>query len=273
MEHAREYKSDVFCMLMQYKKNALQVYNMLSGSCFDDPELVEIMTLENGVSLTIRNDASFIIDHDLTISEHQSTHNPNMPLRNLIYFVFIIKEMVQSKDLQGKRLIKLPLPHFVVFYNGMEPRPEKEILRLSDSYEKKSDAPELELICTVYNINPNKNQEMLSHCPVLSEYQFFVEKVREYGTISIDIEESVKNAIDYCIEHHILEDFLKERGMEVLHNMTFDFTYERHTKFLEDELEEKEQQITEQEQQITEQKQQINELLARIQTLEKAAVK
>ena len=146
--------------------------------------------------------------------------------------------------------------------------------------EYKSDAPELELICTVYNINPNKNQEMLSHCPVLSEYQFFVEKVREHGTISIDIEESVKNAIDYCIEHHILEEFLKERGMEVLHNMTFDFTYERHTKFLEDELEEKEQQITEQEQQIieqeqqiTEQKQQINELLARIQTLEKAAVK
>ena len=209
MEHAREYKSDVFCMLMQDKNNALQVYNMLNGSCFDDPELVEIMTLENGVSLTIRNDASFIIDHDLTISEHQSTHNPNMPLRNLIYFVSTVKELVNIKDILGKRLIKLPLPHFVVFYNGIEPRPEKEILRLSDSYEKKSDTPELELICTVYNINPNKNQELLSHCQVLSEYQFFVEKVREYDTINIDIEESVKSAIDYCIEHHILEDFLK----------------------------------------------------------------
>ena len=55
--------------------------------------------------------------------------------------------------------------------------------------------------------------------------------------------------------------------------MTFDFTYERHTKFLEDELEETKQKLTEQKQQITEQKQQINELLARIQTLEKAAVK
>ena len=287
MEHAREYKNDVFCMLMQYKENALQVYNMLSGACFDDPELVEIMTLENGVSLTIRNDASFIIDHDLTISEHQSTYNPNMPLRNLIYFVSIIKKMISNKDLQGKHLIKLPLPHFVVFYNGLEPRPEKEILKLSDSYEKESNAPELELICTIYNINPNKNQELLSHCPVLSEYQFFVEKVREYGTISIDIEESVKNAIDYCIDHHILEDFLKERGMEVLHNMTFDFTYERHTKFLEDELEEKKQQITEQNQQLAEknlqitekdlqltvQKQKIDELLARIQALESASAK
>lgn len=280
MEHAREYKSDVFCMLMQDKNNALQVYNMLNGSCFDDPELVEIMTLENGVSLTIRNDASFIIDHDLTISEHQSTHNPNMPLRNLIYFVSTVKELVNIKDILGKRLIKLPLPHFVVFYNGIEPRPEKEILRLSDSYEKKSDTPELELICTVYNINPNKNQELLSHCQVLSEYQFFVEKVREYDTINIDIEESVKSAIDYCIEHHILEDFLKKRGMEVLHIMTFDFTYERHTKFLEDELEEtkqelseKDRQLTEQKQQLTEQRQQIDELLERIQTLENAVVK
>ncbi len=55
MEGNREYKSDVFSMLMEDKRNALQVYNVLNGTDYTNPELVEIHTLDKGVSLSIRN--------------------------------------------------------------------------------------------------------------------------------------------------------------------------------------------------------------------------
>ena len=179
MSNTREYKSDVFSMLMEYPENALQVYNVLNGTNHTDPSLVEIVTLDKGISLSIRNDAAFIIDYDLTISEHQSSYNPNMPLRSLIYFIATIHERVkeQKQDLLGRSLIKIPLPHFVVFYNGSENRPEKEILKLSDAYEKASENPELEIICTVYNINPDRNPELLENCEVLYNYTFLLKRL------------------------------------------------------------------------------------------------
>ena len=76
----REYKSDVFSMLMEDKTNALEVYNALNDTSYDDPELVEMHTLDKGVSLSVRNDAAFVVDASLSIYEHQSTVCPNMPL-------------------------------------------------------------------------------------------------------------------------------------------------------------------------------------------------
>ena len=80
----REYKSDVFSMLMEDKKNALSVYNVLNGTNHTNPDDLEICTLDKGVSLTVRNDAAFVVDAALSIYEHQSTICPNMPVRNLI---------------------------------------------------------------------------------------------------------------------------------------------------------------------------------------------
>ena len=83
----------------RYPEYALNVYNVLNGTNYDDPELVEINTLEKGISLSIRNDAYFIIGADLNIYEHQSTYSRNMPLRSLIYFAEIIKSYVVDKDI------------------------------------------------------------------------------------------------------------------------------------------------------------------------------
>ena len=268
MSNTREYKSDVFSMLMEYPENALQVYNMLNGTNHTDPSLVEIVTLDKGISLSIRNDAAFIIDYDLTISEHQSSYNPNMPLRSLIYFSTTMQKRIIKKkqDIFGRGLIKIPLPHFVVFYNGSENRPEKEILKLSDAYEKASENPELELICTVYNINYYHNSKMLNTCKVLNEYSLFVQKVREqvenlkkYDRMSVSIDEAVKKAIDYCIDHDILKEFLEERGNEVLHVMTFDCTFEAREKLWKEQEEMMSKQIDEQGKQIDDLSLQINE--------------
>ena len=45
MRKNREYKSDVFSMLMESKENALEVYNALNDSEYTNPEEVEIVQL------------------------------------------------------------------------------------------------------------------------------------------------------------------------------------------------------------------------------------
>ncbi|MCI7130920.1 MAG: hypothetical protein MSA09_10315 [Lachnospiraceae bacterium] len=143
--------------------------------------MIENVSLEDkGISLSIRNDASFIIDYHLSLYEHQSTYSPNMPLRELIYFVNIISKRLKNKNLYGSSLVKIPVPHFVVFYNGSKPAPEHYELRLSDAFEHPTDNPEIELICQVYNINKGNNEALLSRCPTLRDYMYFGDLVREY---------------------------------------------------------------------------------------------
>ena len=209
----REVKSDVFSMLMENKEYALQVYNAINDSDYDDPEQIEMCTLEKGISLSLRNDASFIVDMNLNLYEHQSTYNPNMPLRSLIYLAEIVKEYVKDWDIFGSRRVMIPTPRFAVFYNGSGNRPAREILRLSDSFEKGTDTPELELICTVYNINPGKDDGLLAKCNVLCEYSAFIEKIKYYEKLGI--ENSIDEAIEYCKANNILKGFLEERGWEV----------------------------------------------------------
>ena len=42
----REYKSDVFTMLMETPEDALEIYNVLNASHYDDPAQIRIMKLE-----------------------------------------------------------------------------------------------------------------------------------------------------------------------------------------------------------------------------------
>ena len=98
-------------------------------------------------------------------------------------------------------------------------------MKLSASYEKQTEPPELELVCTVYNINPEKDEELLKKCKVLGGYTAFVEEVRKNEAKGI--ENPIEQAIEYCIRHHILERFFIERKGEVLNAMTIDMTFER----------------------------------------------
>ena len=180
--------------------------------------------------MSMRNDASLILDMYLNIYEHQSTYSPNMPLRSLLYLAEMYKILVKDKDLYGRTLIKIPTPKFVVFYNGTEDRPSVETLRLSDAFIHKTDTPDLELVCTVYNINLGKNDELLKKCPVLAEYMQFIDKIRKNEKVGD--ERPIENAIDWCIEHDILKEFLKEHRSEVLKAMTIDMTFERREELI-----------------------------------------
>ena len=230
MTENREVKSDVFSMLMMEKKYALQVYNAVNNTNYENPEDIQIFRLEKGISLSMRNDASLILDMYLNIYEHQSTYSPNMPLRSLLYLAEMYKILVKDKDLYGRTLIKIPTPKFVVFYNGTEERPSVETLRLSDAFIHTTDTPDLELVCTVYNINLGKNGEFLKKCPVLAEYMQFIDEIRQNERTGD--ERPIEKAIDWCIEHDILREFLKERRSEVLKAMTIDMTFERREELI-----------------------------------------
>ena len=226
----REYKSDVFSMLLMEKARALEIYNAINGTSYGDPELVEIVSLENkGFSLSVRNDASFVLDANLSIYEHQSTLCPNMPLRSMIYFSQIIREMVRNKNIYGSTQVKIPVPYFVVFYNGLEQAPEQYELRLSDAFEWKVVDPQIELICKVYNISSGHNSDIMEKCPTLREYTCFVELVRENFKENgyEDLGKAIDQAIDQCIQKNVLRDFLTKNRSEVTKVMQLDYTFER----------------------------------------------
>ena len=226
----REYKSDVFSMLMEDPVNALELYNAMNGSAYTDPGMVSMCRLDGGISLSIRNDAAFVLDMMLSIYEHQSTVCPNMPLRNFFYLANIWKKAVKNRELLSREHIKLPTPKFAVFYNGEEEQPEQYELKLSDAFERPVEDPELELKCMVYNINSGKNESLKSRCPFLREYMIFVDYVRgnlEEEKDSKDLEKAINRAIDRCMEEDVLKEFLTERRDEVVKVMTLDYTFER----------------------------------------------
>ena len=272
-EGNREYKSDLFSMLMQEKKYALETYNAINNSNHKDPEEIEIITLEHGVSLSIRNDASFILDMSANYYEHQSTYSPNMPLRNLLYYTEDVRRWIRKdeKNIYGRSTIPVPTPHFVVFYNGKQKRPEQEIQRLSDSFTKQTDHPELELTCRVININPGNNVNIMQRSSALAGYSYLIELVRKYEPDMV-LEEAIRRAIDECIAEDILAEFLRAHRNEVEKIMNLDFTHERQLELTaRDEYNAGVQQGIEQERKRTdEQRLRAEAAEARIKILEEA---
>ena len=174
----RNYKDTVFRMLFQDRENLLSLYNAVNGTAYEDVDGLVITTLQDAVYMNYKNDVSFVFDFTLSIYEHQSTVNQNMPLRDLIYVSKVLQGQMKDQDIYSSRQIKLPTPKFVVFYNGTDEQPEKQILRLSDAYEKQLEEVELELTVTVYNINYGHNQKLLEACQTLKEYAQYVAAVR-----------------------------------------------------------------------------------------------
>ena len=239
----REYKSDVISMMLQIPEYALDVYNAMNDSAYTDPDMIQIMRLENGISLSVRNDASFFISNYLNLYEHQSTYSPNAPLRFLIYLTNLLKTTIRKRDLYSRKRVQIATPHFAVFYNGTEKRPEKEVLKLSDAFINQTDTPEIELTVTVYNINPNNNTQLLEKSEVLRSYMIFVNRVRENlehqkkiaqnaPEYEEELEVAINEAIDYCVKHHIMEEFFRENRNEVTKSMVLDYTWERREELI-----------------------------------------
>lgn len=225
----RNYKDTVFRMLFREKENLLTLYNALNKTAYTNIDDLEITTLENAIYMNYKNDISFIFDFNLMIYEHQSTINPNMPLRDLIYVTQVLQGRIKDENIYSASLIRLPAPQFVVFYNGIDFQPEKQILKLSDAYEKEQEYPALELTVSIYNINLGHNTELLEACRLLKEYAQYAECIRTFTT-EMSLGEAVENAIDYCIKNGILVDFLSKNRAEAIAVSIFEYDEEKHMK-------------------------------------------
>ena len=209
----RNYKDTVFRMLFSDRKNLLSLYNAISGAHYDDPEKLEIVTLENAIYMGMKNDLAFIIDTNLFLYEHQSTYNPNMPLRDLFYISSEYQKLVDHKSLYSSTLLKIPAPQFIVFYNGTEKETDSWVNHLSESFENLSGKPKLELEVLTLNINEGHNEELMEQCETLREYAQYVHCVRKYAK-ELELNEAVKLAVDECIRNDILSKFLRAIQVE-----------------------------------------------------------
>ncbi len=233
------YRDNVFCLLHQEKANLLELYNAMNGTRYSSAESLRVVTLPNAICMKYHNDAAYTFNSDLSLYEQQSTDNPNMPLRVLYYIAEEYQRIVPSKGLYYGSRIKIPTPHFVVFYNGTKPQPERKVYRLSELFEKPEEPPELELAVTVLNINDGYNTQLLSKCSTLRGYMAFVNKVRDNRAAGgMDIEEAVRDAVDRCIAEGILADFFRQRKEEVVGMGIFEFDEELYKEAIQEDARE-----------------------------------
>ena len=227
----RNYKDTVFRMLFSDRQNLLSLYNAVSGSHYDAPEMLEIVTLENAIYMGMKNDLAFIIGTDLFLYEHQSTYNPNMPLRDLFYISSEYQKLVDHKSLYSSTLLKIPAPQFIVFYNGTEKKKDHWLNHLSESFENLSSEPKLELEVLTININEGLNKELMEQCQTLKEYAQYVNCVRRYAK-KFELADAVEQAVDECIHKNILSEFLRKNKAEVIAMSIFEYDKEEEERKL-----------------------------------------
>ena len=227
----RKYKDTVFRMLFSNKENLLSLYNAINRTTYENLEDLEIVTLKNAVYMGMKNDLAFIIDMNLFLYEHQSTYNPNIPLRDLFYISAEYQKLVNRKSLYSSSLQKIPAPYFIVFYNGTEKAEEYWENSLSEAYENLSGEPRLELKVITLNINEGYNKELMEECQILREYAQYVAKVRNY-TKEMELDAAVERAVNECIREGILEEFLRANRAEVIAMSIFEYDKEEEDKKL-----------------------------------------
>ena len=226
-----QYKARLFEMIFRGKKELLELYNAVNGSHYTDESLLQINTLGNAVYMSMHNDISFLFDTaNLYLYEHQSTWNPNMPLRELQYMASLYSVLTKDDNLYGKTMVKIPTPGFVMFYNGVDKDvPDRLVLKLSDMFIKPEAEPALELKTVVLNINRGHNLKLMETCRTLRDYAEYTARVREYVK-TLPIEDAVDRAVTECIRDGILAEFLSRYRAEVIRVSIFEYDEERHLR-------------------------------------------
>ena len=232
----RNYRDTLFRMLFRDKKRLLSLFNAVNGTHYDDPEELVITTLEGALYLGMKNDISCMIDMMMQLYEHQSTVNPNMPLRNLFYVSDLLQKYIYEEglDIYSRKQIKIPTLKFVVFYNGEEEQPERKEIRLSNAFAAENGEKNLELVVLLLNINKGKNEELKETCQTLQKYTEFTERVRIHRK-EMSLEDAIRTTIDECIWDGILKEFLLKNKAEVYHMCLYEFDVELHERVLREE--------------------------------------
>ena len=236
----RTYKDSVFRKIFNNKENLLALYNALNGTHYNNPEDIEIITLDNALFLKMKNDIAFLVSTDqICLVEHSSTVCLNYPLRSLLYltkeYQAILKQ--RNQDILSYTQVKIPTPRCIVLYNGPAQRPEREVMKLSDAFANQDVEGCLELKVEILNINYGKNESLQKACKTLEDYAILVARIREYAREMDDLSMAVHKAIQYCIDHDHLRDFLILNQAEVAAMSLLEGSWEEYADSMDQELE------------------------------------
>ena len=242
----RTYKDTLFRTIFggkddRSKRWLLSLYNALSGKNHTNIEDLEITTLEDVIYVSMKNDLSFLIHSQMCLYEHQSTVNPNMPLRGLLYFSQLYQQYIDKhkKNLYGSVLVKIPAPQFIVFYNGDTKQADIIKYKLSDAFitdssskDSETYGTDFEWTATVININKNHNESLSKNCEPLYYYCEFVNQVKENLSSGMTFDSAVNEAVDYAIKGDFLEGFFREKRMKILDDIYTEFDQESYDETL-----------------------------------------
>lgn len=228
----RNHKDTVFRLLFNDPKELLSLYNALNNTHYTDESQLEIQMMDHAIYMGVQDDVAFILDSRLNIYEQQASFNPNMPLRDLIYIATHFSMYIKDKSIYSAKLLRIPVPRFIVFYNGTQKQPERVVQKLSDSFAFPDKDPHLELKVLMLNINKGYNQELLEKCRVLQEYCIFVQTIRDLSK-EYPIAEAVTHAVDHCINNNVLRDFLLTQKAQVIQMLIYEFDVENEIRKLQ----------------------------------------
>ena len=229
-----KYKNSVFSLLFDDPRLLRELYCAIEGVTLSADVPVKINTLQDVLFMDMINDISFEIGGKLVVLfEHQSTINPNMALRLLMYIARVYEKIIGEKNIYASTLVRIPRPEFYVLYNGVAPHPDEKYIKLSDAFEEiaslgltESKMPAMELEVKVININHGRNESLARKSKTLAGYSAFVAKVREFEKETGDRTEAIKRAVHYCRNNDILKEFLEEHGTEVQNMLVTEWNWD-----------------------------------------------
>ena len=230
----RIYKDRLYKMIFNNKSELLKLYNAINGTHYNDPAMLTITRLDNAIYMTMENDLSFIIDMRLALYEQQSTVNPNLPLRFLMYITDIYSAYTKDMNIYGSKKVQIPLPSFVIFYNDVKSQPDRTEFLLSELFHPTTDQPALELKAVMLNINKGHNQELMNACHTLRDYSEYVARIRTYSA-EMPLTDAVEKAITECIHENILRDFLLENRVEAKAMSIYEYDEEKTLRMFREE--------------------------------------
>lgn len=214
----RTYRDRLFKFIFGNPANVqwtISLYNAINGTHYDEGCNIEINTIDDVLYMSMKNDVSFLIGDTVNFYEQQSTFNPNMPIRFLMYAGMVYSKYIQDNSvyLYSGKIQHLPIPKCICFYNGPDALEESRTLYLSDAFEieKPSD---IQVTVTMLNVNFGHNRELMESCEPLMDYSWFVGKICEFGK-TMRPDDAVEAALDEMPNSFVIKPFLLAHKAEV----------------------------------------------------------
>ena len=215
----REYRDRLFKFIFGNSENkewTLSLYNAVNDSNYQNADDIEFNTISDAVYMSMKNDVSFLINDTFNFYEQQSTYNPNIPIRFLIYIGMVYSRYVErdSYNRFSKTIQRAPTPKCICFYNGKDETEDRFQLKLTDSFEfaNKSD---VEVTVTMLNINYEHNKALMEACAPLNEYSWFVNEISANKTKNNTLEDAVDAALNKMPDNFRIREFLFNNKAEV----------------------------------------------------------